>query len=116
MIEYLAIFGFMVMLCLAAGLLTCLYHEIKRVHQVAKHYEAVQSKVWYRKDWFQQYDEKIKECQSRLYRAETKASNAAFTIDHHIRDNKHTQTAKAIKRDKARKQAEEDYRGGVVCD
>ena len=107
MLEYLAIFGFMVLLCMVGYFLTWVYHEKVRQHIVAKHYQKAASKLW-RSDWFTKTDERIEELTRRLYVAERNASNASYRINKHITDNKHTKTAKAVKRDKAQKKAVED--------
>ncbi len=96
-LETLAIFGFMVLLCIAGYLLRVLCHELHRMHVVAKHYDAVQSKVWYREDWFHQYVEKSENLRDRVYRAERDASIAVSMISNHEGHYKHIKKAKKRK-------------------
>jgi len=107
MLEYLAIFGFMVLLCMVGYFLTWVYHEKVRQHVVAKHYQKASSKIW-RCNWFAATDERIESLTRRLYLAERNASNASYRINCHITDNKHTKTAKRIALDKERKELEKE--------
>ena len=107
MLEYLAIFGFMVLLCMVGYFLTWVYHEKVRQHTVAKHYQKAASTLW-RLNWFEKTDERIESLTRRLYLAERNASNAGYQISCHVKDNKHTRTAKKIALDKERKELSEE--------
>ncbi len=107
-LETLAIFGFMVLLFIVGAGLKALYNEIGRVHAVAKDYDDVVCKIWFRRSWFGKADERIESLAHRLYLMERKASNTQYTLSKHITDNKHTKTAKAIKIAKEQKKAVEE--------
>ena len=82
--------------------------ELQRIHRVSKHYHDVADDYWREKNYFSKLGDKVVDSERRMYRAERDASNACFRIDSHVKDNKHTKTAKAIKRDKRRKDLERD--------
>jgi len=103
MLEYLALFGFMVLLCMLGYALTWVYHEKVRQHVVAKHYQKAASKLWIG-NWFGKTDERIEALTRRLYLVERKASNTDFSLSMHIKNNKHMQTPKKIALDKERKE------------
>lgn len=93
---------------------------IKRVHRVARDYHdmAPNPDNYGTTNLFRKSEDRISETRKRLSLAERNSSNAIHRLGGHEQDYKHTKTAKAIKRDKKRKEIEEgcrnerDFRGG----
>ena len=102
-------------------LLYVVVREIKKIHRVAKHYHMVAEdpdSFFGDRNHFARLQDKVLANEGRLYKTERDARNAGYQIDIHVRDNKHTKTAKAIKLAKERKKIEEgsrnerEFRGG----
>ena len=94
-------------------LLYSLSRELARIHRVARAYDSVCDHGAYfesDRDFFQKIDKERKDIRDRVYVAERNGSNADYKIDKHIKDNKHTKTAAAVKRAKKQKTLEEDYK------
>jgi hypothetical protein len=83
---------------------------IKRVHRVAKDYHetAPSPEVYGSSNYISRLQDGLTTTKNRLYIAERNGSNACLRIDHHVRDNKHTLTAKAVKRTQERKRIEKE--------
>jgi lipopolysaccharide export LptBFGC system permease protein LptF len=80
---------------------------VRDYHETAPKPEDV--RPWGESNLFQRIVNSSNETKNRLYVAERNASNAKYRIDSHVKDNKHTKTAKKIALDKERKKiAEED--------
>jgi hypothetical protein len=97
----------------AAGLTLLVYlcGVAAKIWRVAKHYHDVYDPDEYwatNRNLFSKVKQENTEIKKRLYVAERDGRNACYRIGEHVKDNKHTKTAKAIKRDKDRKKIEEE--------
>jgi len=106
---------FMLVGALTVGVLAMLFliwlgTVIKRVHRVSRDYHetAPTPELWGESNYFNCLQNGLTDTKGRLYIAERNGSNACYRIDVHVMDNKHTLTAKAIKRNKERKRLEEE--------
>jgi hypothetical protein len=82
----------------------------QRLRRVVRdyHYSAPQPDGWGTSNLFQKFIDSNSEIRKRLYIAERNASNANFKIDMHVKDYKHTKTAKKVAIDKERKALEKE--------
>ncbi len=107
LVEVLAWIGAVALTALVITALALMVHCIRNVIKVANDYEDAGEASRYQNTLLYLVTE-VKTLRERLYKAEREASNARYRIDSHVTDNKHTKTAKALKRDKERKQLEKE--------
>ena len=108
LMDVLALIGAAALFALGITVLSMLAHCIRNVCKIASDYRDASQQSSYCNTMLHLVNE-VKVLRERLYKAERDSSNAKYRIDHHVKDYKHTKTAKKVAIDKERKKREQEY-------
>ena len=110
MLNILAFVGALAVSGLVGWIAYLFGRELRHIHRVARdyHWTAPSPDSWGNSNYFARIQEGLNKDKERMYRVERKLSNLDFSYSLHMRDYKHTLTAKAIKAAKEQKQAVEN--------